>query len=514
MPAARTSRPASHRARPSSSLTKPNPDPGRGKPILRGYLDSLSDALIVIEVGSLAAMRGLIGRVVTKPNDTQKELYTQSGNIIVFEESEVGIRRWTDPLSWSETRACPPYFIYRETTSDIRSTPYDRSSRSGNRGQVRSRGVSFDVQRLVGAMPTGKRCRNSGHVMEDGMCKRTITIELPERKWHIISYYYVEDILSGKLMRPSEMVSDKLKQLPHMIPVGDLIGSISEELLDDSLYSHKGRNCLLLTERGKDGRLVYAGETDEGSARYKRRPLTIEAEEDEDEVHEYASSSATHLTSHDALRAAISHHPPSSWTGRCPQAPYFSSEPSKSSPTVSLSPPSAYFNAVQDPPASSPSSCSITSTLASFSGQGWELDDAQPFPTNPTAESWAHQHTPQLPPCSDPHSSLSMLDVPDSSSGASVTAWPLPTDSNLLWGESQSFRFAPFDSSSDQASYQLQAVGELDDASASFGQFGTQAEIEQQIIAGMGQATQLADTWWNGVESVLYGDAWNQTSRN
>lgn len=43
-------------------------------------------------------MRGLIGRLVAKPSELQKESYAQSGNILVFEESEVGIKRWTDPL--------------------------------------------------------------------------------------------------------------------------------------------------------------------------------------------------------------------------------------------------------------------------------------------------------------------------------------------------------------------------------------------------------------------------------
>ncbi|KAG8924719.1 hypothetical protein FRC00_004785, partial [Tulasnella sp. 408] len=454
MPATRSARPASHRARPSS---KPNHDPGKGKPMLRGYLDSLSDALIVIE----AARRGLIGRVLSKPNDPQKELYTQSGNIIVFEESEVGIRRWTDPLG-----------------IEVKYAPGE------------SRSTSSDSLALC---PPGR-----GVVTADTFWRTVLAID------------YVEDVLSGNLMRPSEMVSDKLKQLPDMIPVGDLIDSISEDLLDDSLYSHKGRNCLLITERGRDGRLVYAGETDEGSSKYKRRPLTIEADEDEDEVQESANSSTTHFPSHDAIHAAISHYPASSWTGRYSQAPYFSSEPSASSPTVPLSPPPAYFNAVHYPPAPSPSSCSIT-TLASFSGQGWELDDTQSYRTDPSPESWAHQRACQLPPTSGLHSSLPVLDMPESSSGGSVTAWPLPSDANLLWGESRSFGFAPFDSPSDQASYQLQAVGELDDASASFGQFAPLADIEHQAIAGMDQATQHPDTWWNGVGNVLYGDAWNQT---
>ncbi|KAG8927874.1 hypothetical protein FRC01_006790 [Tulasnella sp. 417] len=492
MPATRSARLASQKLRPSLFLTKQVLDPEESLPFLqRAWIYTLSDALILIE----AAMRGLIRRVLAKPPDSEKEKYSQSGNIFVFDEHETGIRRWTDPLSWSETRSSPPYFIYRETTLDIQKI----SSRRSSKARRRSSEDSPLLQHLIGAMPSGKRCRNHGYVMEEGMCKKTITIELPDRKWHIVSYYYVQDVLDGKFRRPSEM--------EHL---QDLITSISPELLNTGLYYRKGRHCLLKVAE-KNGRLVYDGEADLSPPRRTRESSTVK--EEEDNVGESASSSTVPLPSHNVPRATIFHHPPRSWTGTYPEAPRFSSKTSMNTPLALSSPPPAYFNAVQCPPAS-PSSSSGTTTMSSLSGQGWELDDPQSFQIDPTSQSWAHQNRLNLPPGCGLFTSLPMPDVPESSSATPGTAWPSPSDSNMLWGFDPSLGQIQFGPSSSSPNYQLQPLGESSAGSTGFEQLAPMADGGYCAIAGLNQAMQNPAVWWDGSGSIAYGEFWDQTICN
>ncbi|KIO25754.1 hypothetical protein M407DRAFT_207409 [Tulasnella calospora MUT 4182] len=292
-----------------------------------------------------------------------------------------------------------------------------------------------------------------------------------------------------------------------MTGLGDLIHDISEELLDPRLYCRKGRNCLLLTRRAEDGRLVYAGETDEKRA---EQPSTSGSEKNE--VHESASASATPLPSHNAPHATIFPHPFSSWTGMYPQAPPFSSDTLTYAPAIQQSLPQVYFSAVHSQPASP--SCSVTTTLASFSGQGWERDDALLFEADLTSKPWAHQHTLHLPSQSSPFASPPMMDAPESSLATSATAWPSPSNSNMLWGDSPSFGSTQFVPSSSQTNYQLHSIGGFDAASTAFGQLVPPANDEHGAIAGMNQAMQQTDVWWNDSESLSYGDFWNQTIRN
>ncbi|KAG8996223.1 hypothetical protein FRB90_012785 [Tulasnella sp. 427] len=480
MPASRASRSSFQSVRSSPSAGN-HASEATTAPILRGYLESLSDALIVIE----AAKRGLIGRLVTKPSELEKEQYARSGNILIFEESEVGIRRWTDPLTWSETRASPPYFIYRETTSSNHPSLTSRASKAATRSPVRPRGVSFDLQRLLGAMSSGKKCRNHGLVLENGMCKRTITIELPGRKWHIISYYYLEDILSGDLKRPSTM-----------IPLGDLIRDISEELLDPMLYYRKGRNCLLLTRRTEDGRLVYAGETDEPPSKRERSSLGLE----NDGTRELLSSSSLPLHLQEAPYIPVLNQSHCSWdeTLSSQRPPHHLELPYTSTPSLHSSSPTVPFG-VPHYHVTSLSSCSVTNTLNSFSSQGWEFDNQ----LDPS-ESWVPPTTSNAPSRSAFFSSLPVTETQQAPSTPS-DAWASPPASNLFWAEPSSLDPLHFPPSSPQESYQLYAIGDPE-----FAQLAPQETAERGTVAGMNSGIQQTGVWWNNADSTTYGDLWSQ----
>ena len=74
--------------------------PSRKADILRGWIKTTEDALIVLE----ATRAGLVPRVTRRFHELEKRAIITSGAILVFTEEESGIKRWTDPFLWSASR--------------------------------------------------------------------------------------------------------------------------------------------------------------------------------------------------------------------------------------------------------------------------------------------------------------------------------------------------------------------------------------------------------------------------
>lgn len=74
-----------------------------------GLIESTADALRVLELCRL----GRLGRVQRRLHERERRLI-RSGSVFVFDESESGIRRWTDGRLWSPSRILGNFLIYRE----------------------------------------------------------------------------------------------------------------------------------------------------------------------------------------------------------------------------------------------------------------------------------------------------------------------------------------------------------------------------------------------------------------
>jgi hypothetical protein len=59
------------------------------------------DALILFE----ACLSGQLGFVGRRPHEHERESLICSGNVFIYEENKSGIKRWTDGLTWSPSRA-------------------------------------------------------------------------------------------------------------------------------------------------------------------------------------------------------------------------------------------------------------------------------------------------------------------------------------------------------------------------------------------------------------------------
>ena len=81
--------------------TQASPAASEGeKPVLRGWIKTTADALLVFE----GARVGAVPRVRRRFHELEKRALITSGAILVFAEEESGIKRWTDPFLWSASR--------------------------------------------------------------------------------------------------------------------------------------------------------------------------------------------------------------------------------------------------------------------------------------------------------------------------------------------------------------------------------------------------------------------------
>ncbi|PPQ97119.1 hypothetical protein CVT26_000601 [Gymnopilus dilepis] len=258
---------ASLQQQPSSSSTPPGqgqaPQPQAAQwpePPWSGWIETTGDALLILE----AAKRGIIPRVTRRLVDSERRMIT-SGSVFVFDEDESGIKRWTDGYFWSPSRILGNFLLYRET--DKRGAGH-RAGGGGARADARGdsdpddapapgdgqtslarpkdhSGIGIDKQRerkLMGSLT------NSYKFKENGLMKKTFSVTIngrPQTTQHLISYYRIEDVQSGRLRSPSS--------LPELASL-----DISPEYLDKTHFRIPPK-----VEVGVDGLPRYRGEADE-----------------------------------------------------------------------------------------------------------------------------------------------------------------------------------------------------------------------------------------------------------
>lgn len=246
-----------------SSLLLPMADPA-----FSGFVESTLDALLIFE----GCKRGALPKISRRLQEFEKRKLVVSGAVFVFDEEETGIKRWTDGLSWSPSRTLGNFLVYRELDKknggggqEVEEQAAGRSVGSmvekeseGAEGPVikrtplpntlRRRSVSdpeailtgpgsLDRTRerqLVGSLTSTYRFRS------DGLVKKTISLA----GQHLIGYYKIEDVTSGRLRTPSS----------HAELVSLDISSI---FLSPALF-----RVPPLVEVGVDGDLHYKGEAD------------------------------------------------------------------------------------------------------------------------------------------------------------------------------------------------------------------------------------------------------------
>jgi Gti1/Pac2 family transcription factor len=194
-----------------------------------GFIGSTYDALILFE----ACIAGQVKHVSRRPRDSERECVIQSGRIFIYEENTSGIKRWTDGISWSPSRILGNFLIYRQLVKAFgpgqkkkaikksKATPSGISKNNANNNN-NSRNKETLFQAVNNVQVTGGNYGRAGTIkmeteraligsltdsydfLEDGLVKKTISVNYGDATHHLVSYYTISDAISQKFIVPSK----------------------------------------------------------------------------------------------------------------------------------------------------------------------------------------------------------------------------------------------------------------------------------------------------------------------
>lgn len=209
------------------------------KPTWQGFLDTTKDAMTVVE----AALQGRLNHISRRPHDKERAEMLTSGTVLVYEENASGIKRWTDAVHWSPSRVMNNCLIYRQlvralkpeekksalnpscgtkrkrkecsglattkTGENISNSDDDYENAAFDHGLARDADSMNKVYaNFAQSLSPDQQRRFCGSLIdsyefkEGGLMKKTISVKYQGTHHHVISYYSLEDVVSGKLKRP------------------------------------------------------------------------------------------------------------------------------------------------------------------------------------------------------------------------------------------------------------------------------------------------------------------------
>ncbi|KAJ2693087.1 Gluconate transport-inducing protein [Coemansia spiralis] len=146
------------------------------EPTYRGYIATTDDALLVFE----ACRLGVLQRRTRRLSNSERNSIAP-GCVFVWDETESGIRRWTDGRRWSPSRVNGCFLVYGELESG--SSGSSSSSSSDKPAISHGDGPAPAVS---------------------GLAKKTLSLLTTESgKLHLVCYYRRSDANAGQLATPS-----------------------------------------------------------------------------------------------------------------------------------------------------------------------------------------------------------------------------------------------------------------------------------------------------------------------
>ncbi|KAI0440848.1 Gti1/Pac2 family-domain-containing protein [Xylaria telfairii] len=173
------------------------------------------DALILFE----ATLIGRLAHIPRRPHDRERPHLIRSGNIFIYEEHSSGIKRWTDGVAWSPSRILGNFLIYRELDKPFQpgekkramkrnktdgvskhtSQPKTRSYASGTAAPQTTAGANSGANGAGADRAYIGSLVDSYQFKENGLIKKTISVEHNGVYHHLVSYYSLDDIKNGRL---------------------------------------------------------------------------------------------------------------------------------------------------------------------------------------------------------------------------------------------------------------------------------------------------------------------------
>ncbi|KAI8831468.1 Gti1/Pac2 family-domain-containing protein [Chytriomyces cf. hyalinus JEL632] len=170
-----------------------------------GFVKDAECARLLVE----AAIAGCIDAVSEYPLSTEFSRI-RSGSVVVFVEyykSDFMRTRWRDGFSWSSSKLCHPFLLYRQVERVSSKKQMHHHDHEQNQQQPVSQ---FSI--------TPSSLRPNTRIMRDGLCKRTISIRGSNgRFYRVISYFTAQDVSSfyglrciqTAITRPSLQILDQ-----------------------------------------------------------------------------------------------------------------------------------------------------------------------------------------------------------------------------------------------------------------------------------------------------------------
>lgn len=201
----------------------------RLQPLYYGYIGLTKDALLIIQ----EILHKHLELVPRRPHERERPLLIQLGNVFVFIEEQLGIKRWTDGIAWLPSRILGRFLVYRELDKQLLLEKDDRKKKRRKTVVLAPALVAPPPMPAPLALPNMPSMPTSSfdsthffkpeqslmatpYVFKDkGLIKKTLSLtttsddlhsdgKLEKQTIHLISYYNAEDVLNGKLLRPSE----------------------------------------------------------------------------------------------------------------------------------------------------------------------------------------------------------------------------------------------------------------------------------------------------------------------
>ena len=195
------------------------------EPTFTGFIGSTMDALVLFE----ACLRGRLSHIPRRPHDRERASLIKSGHVFIYEEHSSGIKRWTDGVSWSPSRILGNFLLYRELDRPFQPGEKKRAMKKRTDGVSKPAATtganSYNFNTLAAASSEANLLNNSNgsnamHVREaeraligslvdsyqfkpGGLIKKTISVQYHGVQHHLVSYYSIEDALTGRLISPS-----------------------------------------------------------------------------------------------------------------------------------------------------------------------------------------------------------------------------------------------------------------------------------------------------------------------
>ncbi|KAL2022297.1 hypothetical protein VTK56DRAFT_5695 [Thermocarpiscus australiensis] len=176
------------------------------RPTCYGFLATTMDALLVVE----GCLRGYLNHVPRRPYPAERDELMRSGNIFVYEENASGVKRWTDGIKWSPSRVHRDYLVYREVLEkgppQANGSPKDKEdadsgkTRSASR-KSRPRPDPARAQMMEELRPYVGALLDSYEFKPESLIKKSLTVNYGNEVHHVVSYYTLGDVTSGRLKR-------------------------------------------------------------------------------------------------------------------------------------------------------------------------------------------------------------------------------------------------------------------------------------------------------------------------